>query len=145
MHPNTLIWCHNSNFVLSYEDGAERGGVQSKAWTVFAHSNAGIVDSNPTQGMNVCVCVFLCVDSGLATGWSLVQWVLPSVYRSGNWRRGEGPTKGCRVIDEWNEMKTDSSWSASGNNDIKDRIMAICNRDVVPKIHPDKFQKSTSI
>jgi hypothetical protein len=38
-----------------------------------ASSNTGIVDSNPTGGMDVyvrlfCVCVVLCVDSGLATG-----------------------------------------------------------------------------
>jgi hypothetical protein len=32
-----------------------------------------------------CVCVVLCAGSGLATGWSPVQ----------------GPTKGCRAIDEW--------------------------------------------
>jgi hypothetical protein len=30
---------------------------QSKAWTVFARSNAGIVGSNPTQDVDVCVCV----------------------------------------------------------------------------------------
>jgi hypothetical protein len=41
--------------------------------TVFAHSNSGIMGSNPTQAMNVCVrlfcvCVVLCVGSGLATG-----------------------------------------------------------------------------
>jgi hypothetical protein len=30
----------------------------SKARTVFARSNAGIVGSNPTQGMDVCVCVY---------------------------------------------------------------------------------------
>jgi hypothetical protein len=29
-----------------------------KAWIVFARSKAGIVDSNPTQGMDVCVCVY---------------------------------------------------------------------------------------
>jgi hypothetical protein len=29
-----------------------------KAWTVFALSNAGIVVSNPTQGMDVCVRLF---------------------------------------------------------------------------------------
>jgi hypothetical protein len=29
-----------------------------------------------------CVCVVLCVDSGLATGWSLVQGVLPSVKKA---------------------------------------------------------------
>jgi hypothetical protein len=34
---------------------------RSKEWTVFASSNAGIVDSNPTQDMDVCiVCVYLC-------------------------------------------------------------------------------------
>jgi hypothetical protein len=27
----------------------------SKAWTIFARSNTGIVGLNPTQGMNVCV------------------------------------------------------------------------------------------
>jgi hypothetical protein len=37
----------------------------SKAWSVFARSNTGIVGSNPTQGMGVCVrlfcvCDFLC-------------------------------------------------------------------------------------
>jgi hypothetical protein len=53
----------------------------------------------------VCVCVVLCVGSGLATSWSLVQGVLPSPTdcvkkRLWNWRRGQGPTKGCRVIDE---------------------------------------------
>jgi hypothetical protein len=30
----------------------------SKAWTVFARSNAGIVGSNPTQGIDVCVRLF---------------------------------------------------------------------------------------
>jgi hypothetical protein len=31
---------------------------RSKACTVFAHSNAGIVGSNPTQGMEICVYVY---------------------------------------------------------------------------------------
>jgi hypothetical protein len=59
---------------------------QSKAWTVFARSDAGIVGSNPTQGMYVCVrlfrvCVVLCVDGGFATDWSPAQEVLSTVYR----------------------------------------------------------------
>jgi hypothetical protein len=29
-----------------------------KAWTVFTRSNAGIVGLNPTQSMDVCVCLF---------------------------------------------------------------------------------------
>jgi hypothetical protein len=41
--------------------------------SAFAHSNTGIVNSNPTQRMDVCVrlfcaCVVLCVGSGFATG-----------------------------------------------------------------------------
>jgi hypothetical protein len=59
---------------------------RSKAWTVVARSNAGIVSSNPTQGMDVCVrlfcvCADLCAATGLATGWSPVQGVLPTVYK----------------------------------------------------------------
>jgi hypothetical protein len=42
---------------------------QSKAWTVFCGSNTGIVGSNPTQGMDVCVRLF-CVGSDLASGWT---------------------------------------------------------------------------
>jgi hypothetical protein len=42
---------------------------RSTARTVFAHSNSGILGSNPTQGMDVCVRLFgVCVGSGLATG-----------------------------------------------------------------------------
>jgi hypothetical protein len=46
---------------------------RSKARTVFSRSNAGIVASNPTQGMDVCVRFFyvfvvLCVGNGLAKG-----------------------------------------------------------------------------
>jgi hypothetical protein len=31
---------------------------QSKAWNVFARSNTGILSSNPTQGIDVCLCLF---------------------------------------------------------------------------------------
>jgi hypothetical protein len=59
---------------------------QSKAWTVLARSNTGIVGSNSTRRMDVCVrlvcvCVVLCIGSGLATGWRPVQGYLPTVYR----------------------------------------------------------------
>jgi hypothetical protein len=57
---------------------------RSKAWTVFARSNTGIVGSNPTTGIDVCVRLFcvrivLCAVSGIATGWSPVQGGLPTV------------------------------------------------------------------
>jgi hypothetical protein len=40
---------------------------------VFTRSNAGVVGSNPTRGMDICVrlfcvCAVLCVGRGLATG-----------------------------------------------------------------------------
>jgi hypothetical protein len=69
-----------------------------KAWTIFTRSNAGNLGSNSNQGMYVCVrllyaCVILCVRSGLATGWSPAQGVLPTVYRIS----GHGP-QGCTAI-----------------------------------------------
>jgi hypothetical protein len=36
--------------------------VRSEAWNVFARSNTGILNSNPTQGTDVCLCLFyVCV------------------------------------------------------------------------------------
>jgi hypothetical protein len=83
---------------------ADHSGARSKAWTVFARSNAGVVGSNPTQGICVCVrlfcvCVVLCVCSGLATAWSSVQGVLPIVNGLRNWKSAQGPTKSCRAIN----------------------------------------------
>jgi hypothetical protein len=65
---------------------------RSEAWTVFACSNTGVVGSIPTRGMDVgvrlfCVCVVLCLGSGLATDWSPVQGILQTVYRLRNWRQ----------------------------------------------------------
>jgi hypothetical protein len=58
---------------------------RSKAWTVLARSNTGIVSSKPTRGMDVCVRLFcvgavLYVGTGLATGWSPVEGLLPTIY-----------------------------------------------------------------
>jgi hypothetical protein len=57
----------------------------SKAQTVLVCKNDEVVGSNPTPGMDVCVCllcvcVVLCVGSGLATGLSPAQRVLPPAY-----------------------------------------------------------------
>jgi hypothetical protein len=54
--------------------------------------------------MFVCVysvCVVLCVGSGIATGWSPVQGVLPTLYNIKKLKSGQGPTKGCRSIDRY--------------------------------------------
>jgi hypothetical protein len=41
-----------------------------------------------------CVCVVLCVGSGLATGWSPVQGVLPTMYRIKKLKKWPRPNKG---------------------------------------------------
>jgi hypothetical protein len=45
---------------------------RSKVWTVLAHSNTGIVGSNHTRGLDICVHLFyvfvvFCLGSGLVT------------------------------------------------------------------------------
>jgi hypothetical protein len=70
LHSYNFIWS-NIKFILSYcqflyniKNGPITAPARSKAWNVFACSNAGIVGSNPTQGwMSLrlfCVCVVLC-------------------------------------------------------------------------------------
>jgi hypothetical protein len=48
-----------------------------------------------------CVCVVLCVGSGLATSWSPIQGALPTVCRLRNWKSDQGPAKGCRAKDRY--------------------------------------------
>jgi hypothetical protein len=83
---------------------------RSKAWNVFVRSNPGIMGSNPTRGMDVCVrlfcvCDVLCASSVLATGWSPAQGVLPTVYRIKKLKNGQGTTKGCRAIERERERE----------------------------------------
>jgi hypothetical protein len=72
---------------------------RSKAWTVFARSKAWIVGSNRTQCMDGCIacvhslCVVLCIGRGLATGWSSVQGVLPTMYRMKKLKKRPRPNK----------------------------------------------------
>jgi hypothetical protein len=103
-HTLTLAMSWMFVLVLRYLTKPITVAAWSKAWTVFACSNPGIVGLKATRGMDVCVrlfyvCVVLCVGSGLATGWSPVQGVLPAVYRLRSWKSGQGPKKGCRAID----------------------------------------------
>jgi hypothetical protein len=81
------------------------------ARTVFTRSNTGVVGSNPTRGIDVsvrlfCVCVVLCVGSGLATGLSPVRGVLPAVCRLRNWKSWKGPAKGYRSREKKERILT---------------------------------------
>jgi hypothetical protein len=67
---------HRALYTLDCVDQAQVSitvAARSKAGIVFARSNAGIVSSNPTRDMDICLrlfCVYvvLCVRSGFATG-----------------------------------------------------------------------------
>jgi hypothetical protein len=64
--------------------------------------------------MYVCVysvCVVLCVGSGLSTGWSPIQGVLPTVNRITKLKSDQGPKKSCRAIDSSIEYEAECLWS----------------------------------
>jgi hypothetical protein len=70
--PGIHSYIHNS-FNILYRVLPITVAGRSKVRTVFALSNTGVVGSIPTRSMGVCVrlscvCVVLCVGSGLATG-----------------------------------------------------------------------------
>jgi hypothetical protein len=73
-----LHWI-SRNFGLVVTEIPITVAVRSKVWNIFACSNTGIVGSNPTRDMYVCVYSMFVLGSGLATGWSPVQGVLPTV------------------------------------------------------------------
>jgi hypothetical protein len=88
-----------------------------------ALSNAGIVGSNHTQGMDVCVrlfcvCIVMSVGSGLATGWSPVQGVLPTVYRIKKLKKR--PRSNKRTVEPQIDGRTDGR-----TNRQTDRSMAL--------------------
>jgi hypothetical protein len=88
---------------------------QCKAWTAFVRSGSGVVGSDPTRGMFVCVrlfcvCVVLCVGIGLATGWFPFQGVLSIVKDQRIWKSGQYP-KGCSAIKREREIENTSNYS----------------------------------
>jgi hypothetical protein len=85
---------------------------RSKAWTVFSRSNTGIMGSNPTRGMDVCVllfcvCVVLRVGSGLVTADPPPKESYQLCIRLKNWKSAQGPTKDCRAIDRYIDRRMD--------------------------------------
>jgi hypothetical protein len=76
---------------------------RSMAWTVFARSKTGVLGSNLTWGMDVCVrlfwvCTVLCAGSALATGWSPSKESYQLCKSARKRKSDQGPTKGCRDI-----------------------------------------------
>jgi hypothetical protein len=78
----------------------DHSAARSKAWTVFARLNAGIVGSNPTEGMDVCV---------------YSEFVCRQRPCDGPITRPRSPTDGLKLRN-WSETKrfTDALWSKLG-------------------------------
>jgi hypothetical protein len=74
----------------------------------LARLDVGIMGSNPTRGMDVYVYVYVyymfvlsCVGRGLAMSWSLIQGVLPYVYkRLRNQIAGHAPVRAVKLLKE---------------------------------------------
>jgi hypothetical protein len=77
---------------------------RSRAWTVFARSNTGIVVSNPARGMYVCVRLFCVQLAALRPADPPSKESYRLYKRSRNWKSGQGPTKGCRAIDRFVQL-----------------------------------------
>jgi hypothetical protein len=73
--------------------------------------NTGIMDSNPTQGMDVCVCIYsvfvlFCVQvEALRRADPLSKECYRLCKKIKKLKKSsQGPTKGCRAIDIYNIM-----------------------------------------
>jgi hypothetical protein len=95
-----------------------RVAARSKAWTLFARSDAGIVGLNPTRGMDVCVCVYsvfvlscVQVEALRRADHSSKESYRLCEKKIRYWRRDQGPTKGCRVIDAWMNLNEHITWN----------------------------------
>jgi hypothetical protein len=77
---------------------------RSKAWTVFARLNTGIMGSNPTWGIDVCVrlfyvCAVLCVQvAALRRADQPSKETYRLCKRSRNWKATKVEQKGCRAV-----------------------------------------------
>jgi hypothetical protein len=113
--------------------------IQCEVWTACARSKTGVVGSNLTWGMDVCVrlfcvCVVLCVRTGLATGWSPVQGVLPTVYRIKklkNWSRFKGLESHRRGKKQFHkEYEIGRTWSRPVRYLLRNFSQKTCLEDV---------------
>jgi hypothetical protein len=83
-------------------------------FTDFASSNTGVVGSNPTQGVEVCVCLFcvfavLYVGRGLTTDWSQPKESYRLCVELRKWKIAQGPANGYRPIDKSTNEWVDAS------------------------------------
>jgi hypothetical protein len=77
----------------------------SKAWAVLSRSSVRFVGSNTTHDMDICIVCVYCVFLLSCVLVDALRWTDPPSKQSywlrigaRNWKSGQGPTKGCRVI-----------------------------------------------
>jgi hypothetical protein len=76
---------------------------RSRAWTIFAPSDSGIVGSNPIQGMDVCICIALCIGTASRRAYHSSKEsyrLCKKLLR--NWWRGQGPVRAVWAIEKKN-------------------------------------------
>jgi hypothetical protein len=80
----------------------------SKAWIIFARSNAWIVGSNPTRGMDVCVRLFCVYAAALRRADPPSKYSYRLCIRLSNWKSGQGPTQDCTSREKLSNDNTPS-------------------------------------
>jgi hypothetical protein len=80
----------------------------SKAWTVLARSNNGVMGSNPNQGTDICVRLF-CVCVVLCVGTALRRESYRLCIGLSKWKSSQGP-KGCRAMKRERERYELLDW-----------------------------------
>jgi hypothetical protein len=72
---------------------------RSKAWTVFAHSNTGIMGSNRTWGIDVCVSLFCVQVAALQQAEPPSKESYRLCKKIKELKNGQDARNGCKTID----------------------------------------------
>jgi hypothetical protein len=96
---------------------------RSKAWYIF-RSNTGIMGSNPTRDMDVCVYSVHVSGSGLAASWSIVQGTLPAVLGLRNCSTRKTKRFTDALHSKWGQQGTQEE--EEEEEDVRDHVLCPC-------------------
>jgi hypothetical protein len=107
--------------------GSIRLAARSKAWTVFARSNASIVGSNPTKGMDVCLRL-LCLYRQRPCDWLSPRPRSPTGCLRITELKWKKAFQGCPILQSGSnreERERDNPYSII--HQVPDNISDICH------------------